>query len=103
MKTNIARALLWFAAIWWGTWFGGQLFNALMVVPYFSAHPPQSLREWGQLRHSNLADFFGLFNSLWIALALALSLFLGWKAYGQSRKWVIASLIAALLSFIFLV
>lgn len=102
MKVSIARALLWFAVIWTGIWFGGQLFNALMVVPYFSANPPESLRQWGQLRFSNLADFFAIFNTLWISLALAISLLLGWKRYGDARHWVLASMIAALLSFIVL-
>lgn len=98
----IARALLWLAIIWWGVWFGGQMFNALMVVPYFSANAPQSLVDWGHLRHSNLADFFVIFNSFWIVLALALSLLLGWRAYGRSRLWILASIVAALLSLIFL-
>ena len=103
MRTAIARALLWFACVWWGVWFGGQLFNALMVVPYFSSGLPQSLTQWGQMRHNNLADFFVLFNSLWILLALALSLLLAWKSYGAARRWALSSLAAALLSFIFLV
>ena len=52
------RTLLWFATIWSAIWFGGQLFNALMVVPHFSRNPPDSLRAWGQMRFDNLADFF---------------------------------------------
>jgi len=35
MREKFARSLLWFAVIWWGVWFGGQLFNAMMVVPRF--------------------------------------------------------------------
>lgn len=102
MRAKIARALLWFATIWWGIWFGGQLFNALMVVPYFSSNPPESLKQWGQLRYGNMADFFLLFNSFWIILALALSLLLAWKIYVETRGFVFASLVAALLSVGFL-
>jgi hypothetical protein len=66
MRQKVARALLWFGVIWWGVWFGGQLFNALMVVPYFSSHPPAMLEEWGRARNTNNGDFFVLFNALWI-------------------------------------
>ena len=43
LRARAAEALLWLATIWWGVWFGGQLFNALMIVPTFSANPPESL------------------------------------------------------------
>jgi len=98
MAMRVARGLLWFAAIWWGIWFGGQLFNALMVVPFFSADPPGSLGLWGQMRHSYVADFFVLFNPLLIAIALGTSLLVGWKVYGDGRKWAIVSIIAAVFS-----
>jgi hypothetical protein len=98
VKRTIARVLLWFAVIWWGVWFGGQMFNALMVVPHFSANAPQSLAEWGELRSDSLADFFLIFNSLWIAVALGVSLVLGWHSHGRSRNWVLGSLFASLVS-----
>jgi hypothetical protein len=54
---KFALVLLWFATIWAATWFGGQLFNALMVVPHFSRNPPESLTAWGEMRFDNLAVF----------------------------------------------
>ena len=98
MKRMISRGLLWFAVIWWGVWFGGQLFNALMIVPHFSANPPLSLAEWAQVPLTAVADFSVVFNPLWTAVALALSLALGWHTYGEGRGLALGSLVAALLS-----
>jgi hypothetical protein len=95
---TLARGLLWFAVIWWGIWFGGQLFNALMVIPHFSADPPESLAAWSAMRADYLADFLLLFNPSWIALALGGSLARGWRFYGRGRNWAIGSLFAAVLS-----
>jgi hypothetical protein len=102
MKRLVSRGLLWFAVIWWGVWFGGQLFNALMIVPHFSANPPLSLAEWAQLPSTAVADFTMVFNPLWAAIALALSLALGWHAYGDGRGLALGSLVAALLSVLIL-
>ena len=95
MKT-FPRTLLWFATIWSAIWFGGQLFNALMVVPHFSRNPPDSLRAWGQMRFDNLADFFVLFAPLWVFIALVICVFLSRGSAG--RSWIIASACAAALA-----
>src|SRR5688572_768540 len=92
MKT-FPRTLLWFATIWSAIWFGGQLFNALMIVPHFSRNPPDSLRAWGQMRFDNLADFFVLFAPLWVFIALVICVFLSRGIAG--RIWIIASACAA--------
>ena len=98
MSRIVSRACLWFAIAWWAIWFGGQLFNALVVVPYFSANPPQSLAEWAQLSSTSLADFFLIFSPIWIVMALAVSLALGWTSWGDGRGWVLGSLVAGLIS-----
>ena len=98
MPRIVSRACLWFAVVWWGVWFGGQLFNALTVVPYFSANPPPSLADWAQMSSAALANFSLIFNPIWIAIALAVSLALGWAGYGEARGWVLGSLVAGLIS-----
>ena len=103
MSRIVSRACLWFAIVWWGIWFGGQLFNALMVVPHFSANPPQSLAEWAQTSSTSLADFFVIFNPIWIVIALAVSLALGWASYGDGRGWALGSLVAGVISVIILI
>ena len=98
VRGSVAEALLWLATIWWGVWFGGQLFNALMIVPIFSAAPPASLTGWYQNRRTYVLDFFLVFNSLWIFLALVVSLLVGWRSHAARRKWVAASALAAFIA-----
>lgn len=98
-REKVARFLLWFAVIWWGTWFGGQLFNALMVVPYFSSNPPTLLEQWGQMRAHNDGDFFVIFNSIWILIATLIAIVF---VRGATRRWAIASATLALISCLFL-
>jgi len=95
-RERVARGLLWFAVLWWGISFGGQFFNAMMVVPYFSHQPPALLEEWGRMRATNDGDFFAIFNASWIFLATFIAIFL---MRTGSRRWAIASAVAAALSF----
>ena len=103
MQRIVSRGCLWFAVIWWAIWFGGQFFNALMVVPYFSSDLPQSLAAWGEMRTTYVGDFFVIFNPIWIAVALAMSLASGWASYGRARTWAMGSLVAAVISALSLV
>jgi hypothetical protein len=102
MQRLVSRGCLWFAVVWWGVWLGGQLFNALMIVPHFSADLPQSLAEWARLSATSVADFNRVFNPLWTALALAISLALGWRSYGNGRGLALGSLLAAVISLLIL-
>ena len=95
MRQAVARGLLFLATLWWGAWFGGQLFNALMVVPHFSSAPPQSLLAWGAMRRHFVADFFVVCNSLWILLLLFAAIVLG----RGRRRWTIVSALCAAVSF----
>jgi hypothetical protein len=97
---KFANVLLWFATIWAATWFGGQLFNALMVVPHFSRNPPESLTAWGQMRFDNLADFFIVFAPLWTFLALLIAFFLVKEK--PARTWIFIGASAALVCMIIL-
>jgi hypothetical protein len=77
-------APFWFAVVWAAIWFGGQIFNALMVVPHFSHNLPESLTSWGQMRFDNLADFFMMFSPLWSFLALLVAFLPGQAKPGAS-------------------
>src|SRR5260370_3022098 len=92
----LSRVLLWMATIWSAAWFGGQLFNALMVVPHFSRNPPESLVAWGEMRFDNLADFFLIFSPLWTFVLLLITARLG-KDH-PARRWIIFSAVCALVS-----
>ena len=92
----LARALLWLATIWSAVWFGGQVFNALMVVPHFSRNAPDSLVAWGEMRFDNLADFFVIFAPLWTFVALLIVAAVA-KDH-PARRWIIFAAVCALLS-----
>src|SRR5947208_16108704 len=92
----LARVLLWLATIWSAAWFGGQLFNALMVVPHFSRNAPDSLTAWGAMRFDNLADFVVIFAPLWTFVALLITAVLS-KDH-PARRGIIFSAVCALAS-----
>jgi len=92
----LSRVLLWLATIWSAVWFGGQVFNALMVVPHFSRNAPDSLTAWGEMRFDNLADFFVIFAPLWTFILLLIAARLG-KDH-PARRWIIFAAVCALVS-----
>ncbi len=92
----LARVLLWLATIWSAVWLGGQVFNALLVVPHFSRNAPDSLTAWGEMRFDNLADFFLIFSPLWTFVLLLIAAKLG-KDH-PARRWIIFSAVCALVS-----
>lgn len=88
-----AGVLLHAAALIFAVWLGGQVFNALMVIPVWSASLPESVvaatapvRQFGAGR----INFFAVFNPLWVTLLLAASLLLGRGAGRARRRWTLA-------------
>jgi hypothetical protein len=86
--------LLYAAALVFAVWFGGQVFNALMVVPVWSASLPESAAAFsGVLRQfgGGGANFFVLFSPLWVTLLLVASLCLSRRAAtSRRRRWTLA-------------
>ncbi|HEX7177104.1 MAG TPA: hypothetical protein VF240_17735 [Pyrinomonadaceae bacterium] len=93
-RLRIAGVLLHVAALIFAVWFGGQVFNALMVVPVWSASLPESavayngaLRQFGGGR----ANFFVLFSPLWVTLLLVAALCLSRRTGPpRRRRWTLA-------------
>ena len=46
MRERLLTACLWFSVLAWSTWVGGTLYQMLVVVPMWSAAPPESVREF---------------------------------------------------------
>lgn len=84
--------LLHAATIVFAVWFGGQVFNALMVVPVWSASLPESVIAYsgalGQFGAGRV-NFFALFNPLWVTLLLIAALCLN-RGAGPRRRWTLA-------------
>jgi hypothetical protein len=98
VRQGVSGALLYAAVSVFAVWFGGQVFNALMVVPVWSASMPDSVvaaqaavRQYGQGRW----PFFAIFNPLWVTLMLGGSLLLGRGPAGRAWVWAFALCSAA--------
>ena len=61
IRNQALNVLLWYAIFAWGIWLGGTLYQMLVVVPMWSASPPESLRAFLQATEYNrtVYHFFG--------------------------------------------
>ena len=61
IRNQILNVLLWYAIFAWGIWIGGTLYQMLVIVPMWSASPPESLRAFLQGTDYNrmIYHFFG--------------------------------------------
>lgn len=81
--TNRIRALhllLWYAVVVWATWLGGTLYQMLVVVPLWSAAPPESVQAFftGTDYNRTIGAFFGPPFMAARVLPLLLALGLAW-------------------------
>ena len=98
-RKTITLVLLFAATIYWGIWLGGYIFNAIMVVPTWSHHPPGSLVEYDRQMHI-LLYFFTAVNPWIFFVSLAAWLFSRkvdtagrrWLAWGTLIAWVMLPL-----------
>jgi len=98
MRKQIAAFLLTTSIMAWGIWCGGQIFNELMVIPKWSASPPETIKAYNEIPRKGGAPFFVIFNPLFVLLAIGSALF-AWKWARRSRKWLALSVITALAVF----
>src|ERR1051325_2641269 len=98
MRHKLASGLLIASVVVWGIWCGGQVFNELMTVPKWSASPPESLKIYGEMPSEGGANFFVLFNPLFVVLAIAAAV-TAWKYARRSRLWLALSTLIALAVF----
>ena len=80
-KDTLTLILLWICVIVWGIWFGGTIYQMVVIVPIWSDSLPQSLYAFfkGTSWNHNVLHFFGPY---WIPvrfLPLYLMLFFGWN------------------------
>lgn len=82
LRHRILNGLLWYSVLAWGTWFGGTLYQMLVIVPMWSASPPESVYSFflGTDYNRTIFHFFGppfmvaRVVPIFIALALAWNL-----------------------------
>jgi hypothetical protein len=88
MKTrkDWARLFLFIAAIYWGIWLGGYIFNAVMLVPIWSHNAPDSIASYFKTEHF-LIYFFKWVNP-WVFLASLVAWILTIKVDTGARVWL---------------
>jgi hypothetical protein len=80
LRDRALDVLLWYAVLAWGTWLGGTLYQMLVVVPLWSASPPESVRAFftGTDYNRTIFHFFGPPFMAVRTLPLLLGLPLAW-------------------------
>ena len=75
------NVLLWYAVFAWATWLGGTLYQMLVVVPLWSASPPESVVSFftGTDYNRTVFHFFGPPFMAARVLPLLLALALAWR------------------------
>lgn len=81
-------AILFLATIDWAIWVGGQFFNALMVIPGWSANVPASIVLYQQniLSHVS-AYFFLVINPVFLLPLVITAWFFSFKYKNRFRLW----------------
>jgi hypothetical protein len=83
---NSARLFLFIAAIYWGIWLGGYIFNAVMLVPIWAHNAPESIVDYFKTPHY-LIYFFAWVNP-WVFLATLVAWLLTIKVDTGARRWL---------------
>jgi len=80
LRERALNVLLWYSVLAWGTWFGGTLYQMLVVVPMWSAAPPESVREFfgGTSYMAHIFNFFGPPYMAARVLPVVIALALAW-------------------------
>ena len=87
---RLTRLLLWAAVGIWSVWVGGQVFNAMMVVPIWSVNPPETLRAYANLaREARGLPFFIIFTTLWPLLLSSVACLTSRGAAWSERRWIV--------------
>lgn len=91
-RTRVLRASLWLAVIGLGTWAGGTLYQMLVVVPLWSAAPPESVRAFfeGTRYNETVFRFFGPPFMAARTLPLLVALAAGWHLPRHRRALLVA-------------
>ncbi|HEX6127235.1 MAG TPA: DUF1772 domain-containing protein [Pyrinomonadaceae bacterium] len=97
MRAKLFSLFLWLAIIAAATWFGGTLYQMLVIVPMWAASPPESVREFfTQTRYNEtIWNFFGPPFMIARSLPLVLAIIFGWHLRPQRTWLLIAVLVKA--------
>ncbi len=95
MRNKLASALLIASTFVWGIWCGGQLFNELMIVPIWSALPPESLKAYNTLPSKGGMNFFMIFGPLLLIVSIVATI-AAWKSARKAKFWLAITAVIAI-------
>jgi hypothetical protein len=92
VRNRIAQILLWLAVLGLSIWVGGTLYQMLVIVPMWSAAPPESVRAFflGTRYNETIWNFFGPPWMVARLVPLLGALVFGWHL-AQHRKWLLVA------------
>jgi hypothetical protein len=81
LRQRMLNGLLWYSVFAWGTWFGGTLYQMLVIVPMWSASPPESVYSFflGTDYNRTILHFFGPPFMVARVAPICISLALAWN------------------------
>ena len=87
-RALIVRLLLWYNVLSLGIWAGGTVYQMAVIVPLWSASPPESVRAFfqGTQFMTTIWSFFGPVTQVMRALPLFALVAVAWK-YPNIRYW----------------
>jgi len=94
LRYRALNFLLWYSILAWGTWFGGTLYQMLVVVPMWSASPPESVSAFflGTEYNRTIFNFFGPPFMVARVLPVVIALALAWRLPRHRTALVVAVL-----------
>ena len=102
MRDRATQILLWLAVLGLSIWFGGTLYQMLVIVPMWSASPPESVRAFfqGTRYNETIWNFFGPPFMVARLAPLLGALLVGWHL-PQHRKWLLVAAVCMAFGVVF--
>ena len=90
-RALLVRILLWYNVVSLGIWAGGTVYQMAVIVPLWSASPPESVRAFfqGTAFMQTIHSFFGPVTQVARALPLFILVAVAWR-YHNVRWWIAA-------------
>lgn len=93
LRDRALDLLLWYVVFAWAAWLGGTLYQMLVIVPLWSAAPPESVRAFftGTEYNRTIFHFFGPPFMAARILPLLITLALAWRRPAHRRALGLAA------------
>ena len=91
VRDRLVQTLLWYNVLSLAIWVGGTVYQMLVIVPIWSAAPPESVQAFfkGTTYTHTIWNFFGPLTQVARAAPLALLVVAAWN-HANLRPWIVA-------------